>query len=1010
MSRTASGISALALMFAACSAPPKLGPRPSLLDGASRTPSYTTPATFRYHPTEIGELHFAAELGKKGRLFLGQNGERWTVNAEGRAEASSVFAPERLVDAVNLRPGSWLFVGAAGGVYEATDAMGPFLRSGVPPRPLARVAVTREALLGVSFDGAVLRSLDFGQTWQEVKVDGRAADLELLPDGRGLLLTVPERLQLTRDHGLTFDPIDTPSFGAWALSRQGGAAIQIDGALGSRTYTPDAASPFASATERTERSTLAPKPTLGPSAEAIATGQAAITGERYYEIAANGDGLQFRSGLLTGVLTSRPISTFDSCQNIRLTARDERVMVACSPTDESDVELSFYVSSDAGRTFSDLGVRPRGSLDELQMVLLERGFALSGVCPDEGGAGCVVEGIQRSTARAAKEKGPRVALASAKTPTLLGTPLALAASPDGRRVYAFGRRAKGRGLGVFVSTDGAKSFSGHEVSELELDAGIAFSLVRVGGDGMVSAVVRDPSSREELLLTLDEAGRFSLLASAPIGEATLAGSGLMALAFAQATGEVFESLNGGSEWHSVGRVPITSCTQGNCTLACGDQGCVIGNAITRLGWEGQRETALASPGTNSARPGMRAIGATALCRFENDSEWVALRSESYPTASSAALGGSAWFAYDAEFKTGAFDFHEMPNAATGLRTQPLAPPSEAPGKVALYFTHQIEGVATLRQVDGQGIELAWVNLFESSNVRRQRLPKQVHVQTRPTRFQTKLAEPTAVTIGRGGLYFAANAKSALYADGTSSKPLSFIDWPETIRPGRDELLRAGDANVVVRFFDGARAVAWRSVEGPSETRAVTVGLPEPGDFAIDQEMTIAYKGKEPGLYVAGFGQATSQARVMPFVSSNPLLGPPTAVPTQADLGSLPPACSERLRTASYRVVTSFESGTRHAVVISDPAEPMPVLITGEAVLHGSPDDACAAAFDAETLGSSSERVGALVFTDPDAPSWVFRRAPDATADDELEFRRMSCAFDPTAEVPEEVFSAPGTTR
>jgi hypothetical protein len=98
------------------------------------------------------------------------------------------------------------------------------------------------------------------------------------------------------------------------------------------------------------------------------------------------------------------------------------------------------------------------------------------------------------------------------------------------------------------------------------------------------------------------------------------------------------------------------------------------------------------------------------------------------------------------------------------------------------------------------------------------------------------------------------------------------------------------------------------------------------------------------------------------------------------------------------------------VVISDPNEPMPVLVTGDAVLHGTPGEPCAVAFAAATAGASTDAVSALIFVDPAARSWAFRKAPDASREDELEYRAMSCSFDPNAEVPEEVFQAPGTER
>jgi hypothetical protein len=441
---------------------------------------------------------------------------------------------------------------------------------------------------------------------------------------------------------------------------------------------------------------------------------------------------------------------------------------------------------------------------------------------------------------------------------------------------------------------------------------------------------------------------------------------------------------------------------------CFQAGCVIGEAVTRVGWEGQHEAAMLGPTRDSAGHGkVRSVASTAVCRFTN--EWRPLAADFVPNAGSAALGDSSWFTFRSRFVDASFEFHEMPRK-DGLRTQLLIPPSSAPAATALYYTHQIEGAAVMRQTDGQGIDVAWVNLFESPKARRVKLPASHVVKTRVTRFQTKLAEPTALTIGRSGLFFASAWERPYFLTGTDVQPLTWRSWPNTIQNGRDELLRAGDRELLVRFFQGGSAIAWNSVTAEQAPGAKTIGLPFPADFGVSQEMSLSYTGDAPGLYVANFSASSSKAYVMPFVGESVPLGEPVAVPTQANLTREPAPCERRVEKTTPRVVTSYEPGTRHAVVISDPNEPMPVLVTGEGVLHGTPAEPCAVVFDAEAVGGSSERVSALVFVDPGVQSWAFRKSPDADRDEDLEYRAMSCAFDANAEVPEEVFQAPGTER
>lgn len=1007
--RVAAVAVAAALAYPGCSPAERYPERPSLIDGQARAPRYQTPAMFRYHPADVGDLHPAATLPGGAELLLGERGERWLVEANGQAQVSSMFAPERLVDAVNLSADSWLFVGQAGGVYEAADPIGPFLRSGMPPRPLARVAVTSEALVGVTLGGDVVRSLDFGETWLDVPTPTRAVDVELLPDGRGLLLGIPEQLHSTADHGKSFEPLPGAPFGAWSLHRLDDR-IEIAGALGRRVYDArgNAAKPVAASAK--VASTPEVQPPSGPAASRLRTGQAVVSEDEYFELSADKQGFQLHHGRLGSDLSVRRIPALSDCEQVRIAARGSRLLVACAPSDESDVELVLFSSADAGESFTPLPLALRGSIDLVQIAFFdEQRFAITGICPsDETELGCKPRGIHLG--RVGDGATPR--LTAARTPSLLGPALALVAAPQGGRVHALGRRTKGSALGAFVSTDGGEAWSATEVPELELGpsasvSGLRFLSTEVGTDGTLATVVHEPVSRAQLLLTLDERGRFVALTSAPRPDATLGAAGLLALAVTHPAGEVFESLDGGSEWTSVGRVPTAGCSDGKCAVMCYPAGCVIGESVTRVGWEGQQEAALLAPSSATGGSGMvRSVAATAVCRFEAD--WLPLRAEFVPNAGSAALAEAAWFTFHSRFQEASFTFHTMPERGT-LTTQVLVPPATAPGKTALYYTHQIEGAAVMRQIEGRGVDVAWVNLFESPKARHVHLPESHRVKTRVTRFQTKLAEPTALTIGRGGLFFASDWQRPYFLHGSQVEPLSWQAWPDTIQPGRDELLRAGEQKLLVRFFGNGSAVAWASAQNSVDAPgAQTVGLPYPADFGVSQEMTLAYTGDTPGLYVANFAGARSTAYVMPF--DQVPLGAPVPVPTQGSLGSTPVPCTEVKRRNTPRAVTSYEPGTRHAVVISDPNEPMPVLVTGDAVLHGTPADPCAVAFDAETVGVSSDRVQALVFVEPGARSWAFRKTADGEGDDDLEYRAMACAFDPNAEVPEEVFQAPGTER
>src|SRR5262249_10137125 len=114
-----------------------------------------------------------------------------------------------------------------------------------------------------------------------------------------------------------------------------------------------------------------------------------------------------------------------------------------------------------------------------------------------------------------------------------------------------------------------------------------------------------------------------------------------------------------------------------------------------------------------------------------------------------------------------------------------------------------------------------------------------------------------------------------------------------------------------------------------------------------------------------------------------------------------------------RVVVPFQPGTRRPVLVTDPVEPMRILLTGDAVLHGTPEAPCIAAYEAVLV--SSELAGAAQGEQAVVPmatpehSWLFRKVEALRdAPPSLEYRTMSCRVDRDAEVPAEVFRERGT--
>jgi hypothetical protein len=86
-------------------------------------------------------------------------------------------------------------------------------------------------------------------------------------------------------------------------------------------------------------------------------------------------------------------------------------------------------------------------------------------------------------------------------------------------------------------------------------------------------------------------------------------------------------------------------------------------------------------------------------------------------------------------------------------------------------------------------------------------------------------------------------------------------------------------------------------------------------------------------------------------------------------------------------------------------------LSDAAVLFGTPDAACAQAFDTEPVKTSLSPASARerVLLSADGPSWLFRVAPDnARRDVRIEYRTMKCSVDGGVVVPPEVYDLPGT--
>ncbi|HEX7668141.1 MAG TPA: hypothetical protein VF395_01090, partial [Polyangiaceae bacterium] len=952
------------------------------------------------------------------------------------------------------RDGGFLFLGRSGTSYESKDPVGPFVRSSAPLEPLVRVRAAGGVLVGVRQDGAIVRSDTGGAAWSRVGPEGvRFQDIAVRPDGHGIALGVPESAWETADFGASFKKLETATVGATALVQDDAAGVILTTALGPRKWEPGAIVPFVplgrpGPASRTVRELGAALP-LGPSAAALADGRAIVVGERFIEIRpASESSYRFITGTFGAALTATPFLLARGCAEVRLAGSSRAQYVACAREKKAAVTqpLEIHRSVDLGLTWVIEPYVVEGRVSELSMVVAGDGaLVLSGVCPSAlRGPGCAPAGVQHRES-ISSDAGKGVSLSAAATPSLSGSALGLVASLDGRVLYALGRRSKSESLAVFVSRDGGATFDARDAPALTVaddDRGrtqLQVESLAAAEDGTVSFVVAQAGRRSWLVV--DEDGRTLALTKPPVEGARIGAAGGRGLAIDPSLREAWESLDGGATFSPLGRLPVTltlGAPDGVPKVACVARGCVIGDVLSRIGWRAAPHAPLLAPppAEHASHRLEPRVGTPLTCTLDAG-EWRKLAfAIGPPFAEQAAVGRFAWFTLRHDPATAAVTVTQARLGRDGaVEDVPLFSPAKRGVTMAYTASIQIEGVAALRYpaagvVDPRDpnlrhVEVAWDDaLF--GRVGHAVIPDAGPF--RPHDYDEKgkgtLANPALLSIASGGVYVRVHGalgddQPTYFVDGHTLEVVPPVPWPPEARRGRGEMVRIGHEHVPIRL-DGSSIL--RARRGQARTwafDAVSLGFAEPKSFGRSEQVDIAYVRDAAGFHLesSDVRGRDSLSQIFPFRADGALLDPPTTVPTQLDLPATPRPCSAGDRTSSPRVVAPIQPGTRHPVIVTDPVEPQRVLLTDDAVLHGTPTSPCAAAYEA-TLVSSEAGTGpgpgaageeGIVFVDPGERSWLFRLGKTATDPaSALEYRSMSCRFDPAAEVPIEVFREKGT--
>jgi hypothetical protein len=1033
----------------ACGSPRRKFPeRPSLLEPAGALAG-AGDVEWRYHPRRAAHLERSYELAERQRLFVGGSGERWIADAAlGRAVPAPMLAPEALIGALRPARTAWTFVGRSGTTYDADSPAGPFVASSAPLVEMAKVDCGKSNIVAVSRDGQLWLSDDAGLGWRQVGPSAaRFSDVQLSPP-HAVALEVPERLWWSNDEGRSWQAHNAEPFGARDLARDDEAGPVAVSVLGVRSLAFGAGPTLAplGRSLRPLELELGMPAASGPSARAIARGHAFVSDDGYFEVSL-GTKTETLSGPLLGHLERRGMPTLSSCNEARVAGFERWVYVACTrERSGSSRQFEFFRSDDGGDSFEREPYGARGDPDLVRLAVGQGGALLAtGFCaPGESVAGCRPQGIARRLEQEG-DAGAAVTLGPVAAPALEEHARGLAFSSDGGVAYAVGARTKGDSLFAFVASDLSRGFVARPLATLdgaEWRGPTEVLDLAASNEGQISLVLAQASGVQRLVV-LDASGRALSSNAPPVDSAVIGAYGNRALAVSPES--VWESLNGGAEWENLGRLPRSICAvaSGRCSLSvhCEAGGCVLGDSVTRIGWRGREPPSATLPPPATARHASaprQALAPAWSCDLSSQ-EWAELRGvERLPDAAQAALGKAAWYALSRDDSTAAAglwiaETSRVPlDGKVEVRHSELLGATPRASELAYHATLQVEGAAAVRYrvpaaagtagTSISDVEVAWENLFEGQRGRG-RIPDAGGVL--PGDFVkgdglARRAQPDLVSIASGGIFVRVHRQpqheqATYFLDGSSLHSVPALRWP--VAPPKDaslEMARLDGESVHLAFVDqGATVVRARRRADAWQFDAMTVGYADPGSFSIDQRRDVAYARGRAGIHLTtrrSDGSALSQ--LFPLQAEGPVLGPPIAAPTQRDLADPPSACTPQRRADSPRIIAPYQPGRRHPLVVRDSVEPVRVLLTDAAVLHGTPDAPCVDVFDAEqvkTSNASNSRERALLSLD--GPSWLFRMTSDnSRRDARVEYRSMTCRPDPGVEVPAEIYDMPGTDR
>lgn len=983
-----------------------------------RGPAFDSPARWLAFPQQTGNPTATLILNDGSCLVTTDDGQRWQVRPEnptvapcaGPARASGSPTLDALVGAQRVGE-LYRFVSDQGTVYESREPLGAFTKVARAPSPLRHVAASGDVIVGFDESGGVFY-YDGGWNAATLPAGARPIDIGVDDSGRALIVAAPETVLLSTDRGHSFAaPLGNapPKVGAYEVTRAEGGQLAVRGVAKNLRWQGDRLVADGTPLPLVPAAQAAIIPAEGPRATLLAEERAVIDQRAYFELSETLEGT--RHGLVRtafdGASDKIPLEELEACESVRVAASAGVLAFACtrSAEGESNLLVDLFLSRDRGEKLTAAGSLVTPSFADVTLTVAPDGtMMVFGACkPDAQPAG--EGGASAAKAEPCTPKAPLFvhagAVSGGSVPNLEeSSGHAPLLSLDGRIGYFLGRNRKDSQPAVFVTRDFGKSYKmrvleppqatswddassdGEEpsVSPFYLPDGATLTIDETGTIGLPCE-----ENMGFCWATLDADGRVANVATPPEPASMIGGVGARVLALGDSPTDgathVWESLDGGGSWNEVAATAavVKYGTRGGSVLACALGGCLFGDELARIGWEGQSETAVPAPEEQIGVAPEVTLATPISCQLRPKTEWTRVTGRpeersggsgsnalpSFPRLRDLVRGKTAFSVAAIDDESGAV---EITSVAMVERDAPPATPTKKPllgarqgkGPFATTVRSQAEGYVALRAkvpttkvgaVDTtkplEGLELAWNNQY--LGVLAKKTVKIPGSWSAPLGSGTSL-RPALLTVAMQGVVLQATSNdAAIYVDGGSAQSFGFPAFSALIAD------RRATTNVDATYVGGTPfGISFVDRSPNAQLFAIARGLPvsdgkgakpKPGERARPTELfattlgpalsetDFLYAGSRVGVsstWLPVTDTSASPSRAMAFmIADDGTLEPAVELPTMADLPRETKACTAEQRKSELRSVAShfgrygllMAPQNRHPVMILDAPGP-----------------------------------------------------------------------------------------